>query len=457
VDGGTLRARILASDLATTGIAAITVFTPPPGGGVSTGLTVSVVNGVPSVTALSSSAGIAGQGEFTLTVRGTRFTEASVVRWNGSDRATTYVDGGMLRATILGSDVATAGTASLAVFNPPPGGGVSGTLSFVVLAPPGGRIAFESTRDGNREIYAMNADGTGQVNLTNNPAYDANPSWSPDGSKIAFVSDRDGNREIYAMNADGTGQVNLTNNPADDWRVGAINDWAPAWSPDGSRILFATDRDGNEEIYVMNADGSGQTNLTNRADDDWRPGWSPDGSKIVWMTQPSPGDWEIHVMNADGTGQVNLTNTPGALDGAPAWSPDGSRIAFGSSRDVPIGLLGEVYVMDADGTNAVRVTNSPSDEISTAWSPDGSWIVFYSRAPGSGWELTRISAAGTNRLKLGNGSASRPASWSHDGWWVAFSSGGAGDVHMADVDGLVVVNLTNVAGEDRYPTWRPEP
>ncbi|GIV01726.1 MAG: hypothetical protein KatS3mg015_0556 [Fimbriimonadales bacterium] len=113
-------------------------------------------------------------------------------------------------------------------------------------------IAFESTRDGNFEIYVMNADGTNQTNLTNNAAIDSGPVWSADGSKIAFVSDRDGNDEVYVMNADGTNQTRLTNNPAPSDRF-------PVWSPDGSKIAFVSDRDGNVEIYVMNADGTSQT------------------------------------------------------------------------------------------------------------------------------------------------------------------------------------------------------
>ena len=133
-----------------------------------------------------------------------------------------------------------------------------------------GRIVFVSDRDGNWEIYVMNADGSGRTNLTNNPAADYDSTWSPDGTKIAFISDRDGNWEIYVMNADGSGQTRLTNNPA--------NDHGPTWSPDGAMIAFVSDRDGNKEIYIMNADGSGQMRLTNNASIDMYPSWGREKS-----------------------------------------------------------------------------------------------------------------------------------------------------------------------------------
>jgi len=174
-----------------------------------------------------------------------------------------------------------------------------------------GRIAFESNRDGNAEIYVMNGDGSRQTRLTNNSGDDSAPAWSPDGSRIAFTSNRDGNADIYVMNADGSAQTRLTNN------LGA--DWAPIWSPDGSRIAFESYRDGNWEIYVMNANGSGQTNLTNNPGADWTPAWSPDGRRIAFACDRD-GNWEIYVMNADGSGQTRLTNNSGA-DGSPAWSP----------------------------------------------------------------------------------------------------------------------------------------
>ncbi len=129
------------------------------------------------------------------------------------------------------------------------------TAVQVALGVVAGRIAFQTNRDGNYEIYVMNGDGSGLTNLTNNPADDWNPVWSPDGNKIVYSSNRDGNNEVYVMNADGSNQTNLTNSPA--------NDENPDWSPDGKKIAFDTDVDGNKEIYVMNADGSAKTNLTN--------------------------------------------------------------------------------------------------------------------------------------------------------------------------------------------------
>ena len=129
------------------------------------------------------------------------------------------------------------------------------------------KIAFISERDGNKEIYVMNSDGSEQKNLTNNPAGDYSSSWSPDGKKIAFTSGRDGNGEIYVMNADGSEHKRLTNNRAFDM--------FPSWSPDGKKIAFQSKRDGNGEIYVMNSDGTEQKRLTNNPALDFLSSWLP--------------------------------------------------------------------------------------------------------------------------------------------------------------------------------------
>jgi len=222
-------------------------------------------------------------------------------------------------------------------------------------SPDGTRIAFCTTRDGSYEIYSMNADGSGPTNLSRNPLEDCGSSWSPDGMELAFWSSRDGNNEIYVMNADGSGQTRLTDNPA--------LDIFPNWAPDGKQIVFVSDRDGQMDIYVMNADGSGVTRLTNMGVGDAFPVWSPDGTKIAFSPD-SDGNYEIYVMNADGSGQTNLTNNS-ANDWFPSWSPDGTQITFSSERDGNA----EIYAMNADGSGQMRLTDNPADDEISIWSP----------------------------------------------------------------------------------------
>ena len=159
------------------------------------------------------------------------------------------------------------------------------------------------------------------------------PAWSPDGRKLAFVSQRDGNSEIYVMNADGSAQKNLTRQPASDSH--------PSWSPDGRRIVFVSRRDGNSEIYVMNADGSGLRNLTRTPSDDLDPAWSPDGRAIAFVQKKCTGgrrdppcatayETSLYVVNADGSGLRRLTTRRARLFN-PSWSADGKTIRYGRS------------------------------------------------------------------------------------------------------------------------------
>jgi dipeptidyl aminopeptidase/acylaminoacyl peptidase len=193
--------------------------------------------------------------------------------------------------------------------------------------------------------------------LTRNTAWDRGPDWSPDGSKIAFISDRDGDYEIYVIDADGTNVTQLTRNTA--W------DRGPDWSPDGSKIAFHSDRDSDFEIYVMDADGTNVTQLTRNTAWDRGPDWSPDGSKIAFYSDRD-NDYEIYVMDADGSNVVKLTKTLSPIiNQKPAWSPDGKKIAFMSDRDGD----NEIYVVDAGGTNVRQLTNNTADE----WGPDWCW------------------------------------------------------------------------------------
>ena len=238
---------------------------------------------------------------------------------------------------------------------------------FPVWSPDGTRIAFSSDRDGNREIYVMDANGSNPIRLTNHPNPDTRPTWSPDGNRIAFTSFRDGEGEIYVINADGTGLANLTNNP------GSRDDYAD-WSPDGTWIAFTSLRnstgglDTNTEVYRMRADGSNPERLTDTPLTELGPDWSPDGTRIVFYTFPQvvlgidlPGDDDIYVMNADGSERQALLANPGE-DFQPRWSTH-DRIVFTSNRPVT-----DVWVMDSDGSNFDRLTDDPNV---TSW--EASW------------------------------------------------------------------------------------
>ena len=294
------------------------------------------------------------------------------------------------------------------------------TLLMVVVGAQA-QIVFVSNRDGHfrndipglprlsaYEIYVMDTDGGNQRRLTNDPANDYAPSWSPDGRRIAFVSDRDGHvnergsplPEIYVMNADGGNQQNLTNHPSDDR--------SPSWSPDGKRIVFQSDREGrfNDDIYVMDADGGNLQILTDNRNDDEDPSWSPDGERIAFSSSREGHvedkfgiTDEIYVMDADGGNQRRLTDNRNN-DWYPVWSPDNQRIAFASDRKGDF-VSFDIYVMDADGGNQQKLTNHRAWDSSPSWSPDSQRIVFNSNREGKS-DIYVMDAAGGNLQNLTN-------------------------------------------------------
>lgn len=262
--------------------------------------------------------------------------------------------------------------------------------TFDVVAPPvGGRIAFYDSEG----IRVMNPDGSGVAILMDDPAdgpfSHTLPAWSPDGDRIAFSSSRAGNRDIYVVSSDGTGLTRLTSDPA--------TDDAPDWSADGTRIVFSSERgQGWADIYVMNADGSDVQRLTNDPAWDGYPAWSPDGTKIVFASDRDSPTGDIHVMNTDGSAITRLTHDPITED-MPDWSPDGTMIAY-HAHDVgyPVddtGGLGGVWVMNSDGSAATQLTYSGGG--APTWSPDGRTLAYYARY------LYLIKADGSDLVNLG--------------------------------------------------------
>jgi hypothetical protein len=194
-------------------------------------------------------------------------------------------------------------------------------------SPDGSQIAFASDRDGDREIWVVNSDGTNPVQLTFNGQFEADPSYSPDGSRIAFTSARDGNDEIYVMDADGQNQLRLTEDPGDDRE--------PGWSPDlpgaggtpapVGQIAFSSDRDGDLEIVVMNTSGGNETPITSNTTADREPAFSADGSLILFR-KIGPGTEEIWQMSP--TGQSPTPLTLGTGDESPNSQPINPPLLF---------------------------------------------------------------------------------------------------------------------------------
>ncbi len=263
--------------------------------------------------------------------------------------------------------------------------------------------------------------------------------------RIAFASDRDGNFEIYVMDPDGGGQTRLTDNPSDD-----VN---PVWSPDGQRLAFVSYRDGNAEIYIMNDDGGNQTRLTTNAANDSDPAWSPDGTKIAF-TSSRDNTEEIYLMNADGTNQVNLTNNRAGDDFQPAWSPDGRSLAFVSNRDGN----NEIYAMNADGANQRNLSNNAANDSYPNWSPMR--ITFQSDRDGDDeiYSLNAADGSGQTRVTVNPAFDNQP-SRSSNGAMIAFAStrdGNNFEIYVIGADGSNPTRLTNLGGANNIqPAVQP--
>jgi TolB protein len=270
-------------------------------------------------------------------------------------------------------------------------------------------------RDGRTDLYSIDADGSGLVQLTDLPGQEYAPSWSPDGSFLAFTQLDSWNQgDVFVMAVDGSETMNLTENPA--------HDCCPVWSPDSAlgrgHIAFLSSRRDQGSGLLPRAH-SGAYRLASLLVQPDGAGDPPAQSGIVQpltTVLPEPPQ-DIYLMNADGSGLRNLTSGAGR-ERDPAWSPEGAaggrRLAFVSDRDGN----DEIYVMavsdemDSAGSGLTRLTNDPGDDSHPAWSPDGECIAFLSHRDGAyGIYLVKPDGSGLRKL-ADSDSLSRGPVWS---------------------------------------------
>ena len=275
--------------------------------------------------------------------------------------------------------------------------------------------------------------------------------------RIVFASNRDGDWDIYSMDSNGNNLVQLTNHPASDKE--------PACSPDGRRIAFASDRGITPDLYVMDSDGSNVVRLTRDDFLEGNPSWAPDGTRFAFDSfRFVVGNWEIYVMDADGNNLINLTKHK-MWDVRPSWSPDGSKIAFVSKRNGGFNTPHHIFVMNADGTGRRNLTGDTELTycFSPTWSPDGRKIAFNSRCivgDRARDDIFAITADGKELEQLTDGVRSNWSPvYSPDATKIVFVStrDGGNNIYLMDTNGRNVVRLTKTSHgtENLNPSWLP--
>ena len=235
------------------------------------------------------------------------------------------------------------------------------------------KIVFSANREGNRDIYLMNPDGSQQVNITNHGADDISPAWSPTGEQILFASDRDrfrGSWDLYLMDPHGESVQPVFGRSADRS--------APTWSPDGKQIAYRRREQGQQFIYIARIDRKNEERVAIGGS----PAWSPDGTEIAFVVKAGVERWEIHILNVQ-TRKQKVFFPPEAVPSwvrGPAWSPKGDKLAFSWLHRVPLGDFREtetIYTVNRDGTRLTQLLDDAAPtEVSPIWSPRGNELLY---------------------------------------------------------------------------------
>lgn len=306
-------------------------------------------------------------------------------------------------------------------------------------------------RNGTMDIYTINADGSGLLQLTDNVKGERSPVWSPDRKYIAFIWLGDG--QIHIMDSNGKGNRSLTN--------GFREIISPVWSPDGRRIAFIARENSNSMVWIINTDGTGLKNLSDNNTYSTYPAWSPDGKKIAFVSGTVAGNRVtnngIVVIDLDGGDVKRLT--PNVINPShPVWSPDGKKILFqvynGSDPTYSISdPLYSIYIVNPDGTGLTDLTKTLGFGYHPVWSPDGKKIAFLSDKKTLGFDpdqyvtygLYVMNTDGSGVLKISDSSGYYP-SWSPDSKAIAFISETSGKLQLYRVnsDGTTLLALTSL-------------
>ena len=348
------------------------------------------------------------------------------------------------------------------LYRTPPGGHgtnrITGNVwasSDPMVSPDGKTVLYDADRTGEYDLYVRPVDGGAPVDLTpKTESQDYEGAWSPDGSRIAFVSDRASkNTQLFVMNADGSSVQQLTHD--------TLPHELPSWSPDGKTILFDTSAKTQGDIYAIDGDGAGQRQLTSSKRDEWGARWSPNGTWVAFTTEiPSDGDvyGKLWLMHPDGSGAHQIPKQSQDDISWPTWSRDSTRLTYSDTR----GDCG-IYSVALEGTQRRVIVNScngPGDigvvGLHLSQAPDGT--LWYSEAPSSTSDLATIAPDGSDPVTLtfSDLAAYRQPAWSPDGSAIAYS-GGDNDIWTMSATGRNKRNLTRGRGtNDQEPAWSPD-